>query len=408
MRMRYPLSLLLLAFACYAQTGDVALRELFQPVAMGEATALYGRKEFARAAAIHEELRRNPALAKMEDANNRVLYNLACEYSLAGEKEKALGVIRDGISAGTMFAQSLRQDTDFDPIRNDPAFKQILAELDAKERPSRMLWNSPALRTPFREDLPEDEKIAGLSRVWSEAKLNFVYFERLGGIDWDALYLSYLPKVRQTKSTLAYYELLAQFVALLKDGHSGVSYPRQLGQKLGWPLLNTALVEGRVFVDKVRDPELPAQGVKPGVEIVAVDGVPVKQFGAERVAPTRGASTPQDLDIKVFEYSLLGGPLDTPVSLTLRDAAGNTTTKSLPRKTGAESDKYPHEPFKAFEFKVLPGNIAYVACAASATTRAPSSLPLTSMLSARPTPLSLTYGKMAAGPAMSDGRSWAT
>ena len=50
-----------------------------------------------------------------------------------------------------------------------------------------MLWNSPALRTPFREDLPEDEKIAGLSRIWSEAKVNFVYFDRLGGIDWDGL-----------------------------------------------------------------------------------------------------------------------------------------------------------------------------------------------------------------------------
>jgi C-terminal processing protease CtpA/Prc len=101
--------------------------------------------------------------------------------------------------------------------------------------------------------------------------------------------------------------------------------------------------------------------VERGVEITAIDGVPVKQFGADRVAPTRGASTPQDLDIKVFEYSLLGGPLDTPVSLTLRDASGAVYTKSLPRKSGAEADKFPHEPFKAFEFKVLPGNIAYVA-----------------------------------------------
>lgn len=225
----------------------------------------------------------------------------------------------------------------------------------------RMLWDSPALRTPYREDLPEDEKIAGLSRVWAETKSNFVYFYRLEGIDWDGLYLSYLPKVRASKSTIEYYQLLAEFCAHLKDGHTGVSYPRQAAEKLGWPLINTALVEDRVFISNVRDPALAERGVARGVEIVAVDGVPVKQYGAERVAPFRGASTPQDLEIKTYEASLLGGPLDKPVELTLRDAAGKEVTRPLPRKTGAEADRYPHEPFKAFEFKVLPGNIAYVA-----------------------------------------------
>jgi len=341
-------------------TTDAAFREYYQR-RDAEATAFYGQKQYAKAAAIHEELRANPALARMEDANTHVLYNLACEYSLAGEKERAVNTLREAVAGGSVSAQTIRQDSDFDPMRNDPAYQKLLADLDAKERPARMLFNSPALRTAFRDDLPEDEKIAGLSRIWSEAKFNFVYFFRLDGIDWDGLYLSYLPKVRASKSTLEYYQLLAEFTARLKDGHTGVNYPRQLGEKLGWPLINTALVEGRVFISNVRDPSLGAQGIARGVEITAVNGVPVKQYGAERVSPYRGASTPQDLDIKTFEYSLLGGPLEQPVELTLRDAAGNTYTRSLRRTTGAEADKFPHEPFRAFEFKLLPGNIAYVA-----------------------------------------------
>jgi len=362
MKIRYSVCAALLALSVYAQTpaGGAAFRELYLR-REAEAAALYQRKEYAGAAAIHEELRRRPELAKHEEDYAHVLYNLACEYSLAGDKDRALAALREAVASGLVSSSSIRQDGDFEPIRNHSGYKELLTALDAKERPARMLWNSPALRTPFREDLPEDEKVAGLSRLWSEAKFNFVYFDRLDGIDWDGLYLLYLPKVRRTKSTLEYYQLLAEFSAKLKDGHSGVSYPRQLGEKLGWPLLNTAFVQGRVFIQAVRDPELAAQGVKPGVEITAIDGVPVKQFGAERVAPFRGASTPQDLEIKVFEYSLLGGPLDTPVVLTLRDAAGLEVTRSLPRKSGAESDKYPHEPYKAFEFKVLPGNIAYVA-----------------------------------------------
>ena len=362
MRFQYPITLGLFVLVCCAQapSGDSAFREYYQR-RDAEATALYGRKEYARAAAVHEELRRNPALARMEDANTRVLYNLACEYSLAGEKEKALATLRDAIAAGAASASALRGDSDFDPIRKESGFQEMLAALDAKERPGRMLWNSPALRTPYRDDLPEDETIAGLSRVWAEVKSNFVYFDRLDGIDWDGLYLSYLPKVRASKSTLEYYQLLAEFCARLKDGHTGVSYPRPAALKLGWPLVTTTLVQDRIFIGSVRDPSLAEQGVARGVEIVAVDGVPVKQYGAEQVAPFRGASTAQDLDIKTFEYSLLGGPLDKPVELTLRDLAGKEFLRSLPRKSGAEADRYPHEPFRAFEWKMLPGNIAYVA-----------------------------------------------
>jgi hypothetical protein len=230
MRFRSLIPLALLAAAATAQppSGDAAFREYYQR-RDAEATALYGRKEFAQAAAIHEELRRNPALARMEDANQRVLYNLACEYSLAGEKDKAISTLRDAVAAGAASASTLRGDTDFDAIRKDAAFVKMLADLDARERPMRMLFDSPALRTAYREDLPEDEKIAGLSRVWAEVKFNFVYFERLNGLDWDALYLSYIPKVRATKGTLEYYQVLSELTARLKDGHTGVGYPRQAG-----------------------------------------------------------------------------------------------------------------------------------------------------------------------------------
>jgi carboxyl-terminal processing protease len=357
MLLRCAIAAGLLAAVASAQTS---FREIYTQ-RDAEATTLYERKEYARAAAIHEELRRNPELAKMEDAYSRVLYNMACEYSLAGDKDKALDALRDLAAKDLVSGQSIRNDSDFEPIRKDPAYIKLLAGLDEKERPSRMLWNSPALRTPFREDLPEDEKIAGLSAVWSEAKYNFVYFYRLGGIDWDGLYLSYLPKVRQTRSTLEYYQLLTEFAAKLKDGHTGVGYPRQLSEKLGWPAFNTAFVEGRVFVDFVRDPKLADLGVKHGVEIVAVDGTPVKQYGAERVAPFRGASTPQDLDIKTFEYSLLGGPVEKPVELTLRDPDGKESKQSIPRMGPSETNKLPRMPWKAFELKMLPGNIAYVA-----------------------------------------------
>src|ERR1044072_892226 len=94
------------------------------------------------------------------------------------------------------------------------------------------LWNSQSLKTPYRENISDDEKIAGLSELWSEVKYNFANFDLVPELDWDYLYLSYLPKVRQTKSTLEYYRLLVELCALLKDGHTNVYPPEALTNEL--------------------------------------------------------------------------------------------------------------------------------------------------------------------------------
>src|SRR5215210_727589 len=79
-----------------------------------------------------------------------------------------------------------------------------------------------AFKSPYRENIGEDEKAAGLSRFWSEVKYNFANFDLVQGLDWDALHLEYLPKVRATKSTLEYYRVLTELCARLKDGHTNV------------------------------------------------------------------------------------------------------------------------------------------------------------------------------------------
>jgi hypothetical protein len=58
-------------------------------------------------------------------------YNLACYYSMAGETEKAIELLR---SALIMSSQSRidwsRKDPDLDPIRSDPAYQQIYTDLE--------------------------------------------------------------------------------------------------------------------------------------------------------------------------------------------------------------------------------------------------------------------------------------
>jgi carboxyl-terminal processing protease len=218
-------------------------------------------------------------------------------------------------------------------------------------------WSSKALETPYRENLSDDEKVAGLSKFWAEVRFNFANFDLVPGLDWDALYLAYLPKVRQTRSTREYYQVLQELCARLKDGHTNVVPPKEIEETLDKPPLRTEVVEGKVLITRVASDRLIGEGVRAGLEIVAVDGLPVQQYVQEQVAPYQSSSTPQDLEVRSYGYSFLMGPESQPVALTLRDEKGNVFQKSV-RRSGYD-DLKPSRPL--LEFKILEGNVAYVA-----------------------------------------------
>ena len=53
--------------------------------------------------------------------------------------------------------------------------------------------------------------------------------------EWHSLYgsrLTFIRKVRASRSTLEYYRLLMQFAALLKDAHTGVWGPDAVQQQM--------------------------------------------------------------------------------------------------------------------------------------------------------------------------------
>lgn len=223
------------------------------------------------------------------------------------------------------------------------------------------LWNSPALASPYKDNLSEEEKIAGLSKFWSEVKYNFVYVDKLRELDWDQLYLDTIPKVRATKSTAEYYRVLMALCAKLGDGHTNVYPAKEVwDRELARPLIKTRLVEGRVFVRDLLDEGLRKSGVVPGTEIVAVDGEPVTAYARREIAPFQSASTPQDLDMRVYSYGFLVGPVDKRPLVTFRSPEGKTFTLPVTRHDMAGMIKtlVPKAPF---EFRMLPGNVAYVA-----------------------------------------------
>lgn len=331
-----------------------------------KASEAYRKKEYERSAQLYAGAIRLGA----REVND--FYNAACSFALAGAKEEAFGYLARAVEAGYANSEHLRRDADLTGLHADPRWRPLVEKAEANRKAQQARWNSPALKTPYRENLSDDEKVAGLSRFWSEVKYNFANFDLLPGLDWDALYLAYLPKVRGTKSTAEYYRVLTELCARLKDGHTNVYVPPELSEEFyAYPDVRTRLMEDGVFVIYVSDEKLEREGVRPGVEVVEVNGLPVKRYAAERVMPYQSASTVQDLEVRTYEYSLLAGSAKEPLEVVFRDAGGQTFKKILPRMTYKERaerakqtpEKTPAKPSaepRYIKFEVRPGNIGYL------------------------------------------------
>jgi hypothetical protein len=55
-----------------------------------------------------------------------LFFNLACCESLCGRTTEALDHVRHAIEMSEEFRQSARDDSDLDPIRDEPAFQQLI------------------------------------------------------------------------------------------------------------------------------------------------------------------------------------------------------------------------------------------------------------------------------------------
>jgi tetratricopeptide (TPR) repeat protein len=55
-----------------------------------------------------------------------ILYNIACTEALLGEADEALGHLKEALAAQPSYAENAREDPDFEPIRSDPRFAELV------------------------------------------------------------------------------------------------------------------------------------------------------------------------------------------------------------------------------------------------------------------------------------------
>ena len=282
------------------------------------------------------------------------LRDLAGIFALQGNKDAALAALEAAQAEGWYpdLAPYLRSNKAFASLQDEPRFKAILSTLDSAGR----LWSAKTVAVPYAPQLSEAERIAGLSLFWSEVKYNFVHFDHVPNLDWDQVYLDFLPKVIAAKNTVEYYDVMMRLAPLLRDGHTNIYPPDELKKHFdARPPIRARLIEGQVLVTWVGSPTLSRQGIHVGDEILAIDGIEVHRYARERVSPHQSSSTPQDADVRAYTYGLLAGDSEAPLHLTLRDAKGATQNIVVPRDGYHDVQSSPE-----YVFRWLPGRIAYL------------------------------------------------
>ena len=202
--------------------------------------------------------------------------------------------------------------------------------------------------------LSDTEKIVGLSKCWSEAKYNFVYFDRLT-FDWDSLYQATIPVVLATKDDFEYYRELQRFVATLQDGHTMVSWNRNdLWDNWATIPVITRLINGKMIVTEVLNSELEkVQGIKRGLAVVKINGIDVHEYVSTYIKPFVFSSTEQWTNLIAYGREATRGKRSESIRLTFKNE-NDSVFESIISHSMSEND-FPQIPL--FDFTILEDNI---------------------------------------------------
>jgi hypothetical protein len=210
---------------------------------------------------------------------------------------------------------------------------------------------------PVNEQLTQEQRIAGLSKCWAEAKYNFANFDLIPALNWDSLYTAFIPRVMSGSNTYDYYKVLQNFYQYLRDGHTRVAFPFSYMKKRNGILpLEIRWIENKALVVKNTASKKEEQVIKPGMELVAWNGTPLNEYIQSTISPYLHFSTPQDSTERIYRYELTPGAADTTVLLTFTSPEGKSITQPFTYKAVERYwDQHP-----LFSFQILKGNIAYL------------------------------------------------
>ncbi len=193
------------------------------------------------------------------------------------------------------------------------------------------------------------EKAAIATRFASEVKYNFAEYDRFGQ-NFDSICRATLPDLVNTETDEEFNRKIQLFANRLKDGHTSIGF----NADVTYAPISHKRIGDKVFVTEVFSDEYTQKGVRKGTELVAIDDMPVIEYGNQFVVPYIPSSTPQWAESYAFgSVNLTKGNRGEPIKLTFRNGKGKTFDIVDKR----ESPWGIVNPDMAIKFESLPDNI---------------------------------------------------
>lgn len=212
-----------------------------------------------------------------------------------------------------------------------------------------LLASVPCLTAVAKTELQPYEKAAIATRFAAEVKYNFAGYGNFAQ-DFDSICRAELPAIVNTATDEEFGQQLQLLANRLHDGHTSISYSADVTYA---PISHKRIGE-KVFVNGVYSDEYTRKGVRPGTELVAIDGMPVIEYGNQFVVPYIPSSTPQWSAYYPFNsINLTKGYRGVPIRLTFKNENGETFDITDQR----QSPWGIVNPDMSIKFDSLPGNI---------------------------------------------------
>jgi C-terminal processing protease CtpA/Prc len=176
---------------------------------------------------------------------------------------------------------------------------------------------NPPVKQPSKstDNISDDLKVYELSKIWSEAKYNYAFWDRHDIFQLDDAYKVALEKVQQTNNLYEYYLELQKFISFLQSGHTGIVFPDTLDNNpeyLGAGLpIRLRYIDQQYVIDKIDINAV--DKVKLGSVIKKVNGTPIDDFIEENIYPYELHQRKDCLETKVnnrLRYGKVGSQVE--------------------------------------------------------------------------------------------------
>lgn len=203
-----------------------------------------------------------------------------------------------------------------------------------------------------KNDLQPYQKAAIATRFASEVKYNFAGYGNFAQ-NFDSICRAELPNIVNTTSDEEFSQQLQLLANRLHDGHTSISFSADVT----YAPISQRRIGDKVFVTGVYSDEYTKKGVKNGTEIIAINGIPVIEYGNKYVVPFISSSTEQWSAYYPFNSTnLTKGPRGESVTLTFQNKGG----KPFEIIDNRQSPWGIVNPTMEISFESLPGNIGYL------------------------------------------------